>query len=119
MVLEGLQGPRLSTPPSCPPPPPTPPPLCLAQVISPDQMRKGFLAVVEGLEDLRLDVPDALDLLSLFICRAVADDVLPPSFIKRIDGGEWVGGAGGRERWVGGVGGRRAAAHLHREDRGG
>lgn len=54
------------------------------EVIAADQMRKGFLATVEALEDLRLDVPDAPDQLSLFVCRAVIDDALPPSFVKRI-----------------------------------
>jgi hypothetical protein len=43
-------------------------PACL-QVIAPDQVRKGFLAAIEALEDLHLDVPGVVDLLALFICR--------------------------------------------------
>lgn len=47
-----------------------PPPICLnSQVIFPDQMRKGFTSLVESLDDLLLDVPDAVELLALFICR--------------------------------------------------
>jgi hypothetical protein len=33
--------------------------------------------------DLVLDVPDAPELLSLFITRAVVDDVLPPAIVAR------------------------------------
>lgn len=40
-----------------------------SQVIFPDQMRKGFTSLVESLDDLLLDVPDAVELLALFICR--------------------------------------------------
>ncbi|PSC74724.1 Programmed cell death 4 [Micractinium conductrix] len=56
------------------------------EVIAPVQVRKGFMAAIESIEDLKLDVPDVVDQLSLFICRAVVDDVLPPSFCRRIDG---------------------------------
>lgn len=52
---------------------------CCFQVIPSDQVRKGFQAVVESIEDTVLDVPDAAELLSLFISRAVVDDVLPPA----------------------------------------
>ena len=34
-------------------------------------MRRGFLSVVESLDDLKLDVPDAVELVALFICRWV------------------------------------------------
>ncbi|KAI7837239.1 hypothetical protein COHA_008927 [Chlorella ohadii] len=56
------------------------------EVIAPEQVRKGFTAAIEGLDDFKLDVPDVVDQLATFICRAVVDDVLPPSFVKRIDG---------------------------------
>ncbi|KAL4436793.1 hypothetical protein ABPG75_003932 [Micractinium tetrahymenae] len=56
------------------------------EVIAPDQVRKGFMAAIEAMDDLRLDVPDVVDQLALFICRAVVDDVLPPSFVGRIAG---------------------------------
>ncbi|GBF95677.1 hypothetical protein Rsub_08659 [Raphidocelis subcapitata] len=50
-----------------------------AEVISPDQMQKGFWRLAEALDDTLLDVPDAVDLLALFVARAVVDDILPPS----------------------------------------
>jgi hypothetical protein len=54
--------------------------------ISPEEVRRGFVDVVEALDDTVLDVPDAVDLVSTFICRAVADDVLPPAVVKKIEG---------------------------------
>ena len=55
----------------------------LLQVISPEQMQKGFARLVDALPDVLLDVPDALELLSLFIARAVVDDILPPSSVTK------------------------------------
>lgn len=55
-----------------------------SELISPDQMAKGFSALIEALEDLKLDVPDAVDQASNFVARAVVDDILPPSFIARV-----------------------------------
>ena len=52
-------------------PPCTAPSPAWRQVISPDQMFKGFRSAIDALEDLRLDVPDVVDLLALFICRWV------------------------------------------------
>lgn len=54
-----------------------------ADVIAPDQMAKGFTKLLESVEDLSLDIPDAVDLLSLFLARAVVDDILPPAFLSR------------------------------------
>eukprot|EP00798_Chlamydomonas_sp_ICE-L_P006507 gene6507-3145_t len=55
-----------------------------AEVIPPEQVQKGFLSLVNSLEDLVLDVPGAPDLLATFISRAVVDDVLPPAMANRI-----------------------------------
>lgn len=41
------------------------------QVLPGDQLQKGFGRLVESLDDLLLDVPDAVELLSLFIARGV------------------------------------------------
>jgi hypothetical protein len=41
------------------------------QVLSGEQVQKGFGRLVESLDDLLLDVPDAVELLSLFIARGV------------------------------------------------
>lgn len=54
--------------------------------ISPQQLRAGFAEAVASLEDTKLDVPDAPELLSMFTCRAVADDILPPAFVRNIGG---------------------------------
>ncbi|WIA38524.1 hypothetical protein OEZ86_001845 [Tetradesmus obliquus] len=59
-----------------------------AEVLSGEQVQKGFARLVESLDDLLLDVPDAVELLSLFIARGVVDDVLPPACIQR-----WASGA--------------------------
>ena len=32
-------------------------------------MRQGFTAAIEAMDDLKLDVPDVVDQLALFICR--------------------------------------------------
>lgn len=49
--------------------------------ISPDEMEIGFVAVLDALDDLVLDVPQAVEWVSQFTCRAIADDILPPSFV--------------------------------------
>eukprot|EP01025_Chloroclados_australasicus_P016432 TRINITY_DN1825_c0_g1_i1.p1 TRINITY_DN1825_c0_g1~~TRINITY_DN1825_c0_g1_i1.p1 ORF type:complete len:701 (-),score=132.04 TRINITY_DN1825_c0_g1_i1:372-2474(-) len=54
------------------------------QVVMPDQISKGFISLLEGLDDLLLDVPNAVDLLALFMARAVVDDVLPYHFVYRL-----------------------------------
>lgn len=48
-------------------------------------VEKGFSALLSNVEDLILDVPDVLRLLSCFIARAVIDEVLPPAFLLRVD----------------------------------
>jgi hypothetical protein len=44
------------------------------QVLPSDQIQKGFGALVESLDDLLLDVPDGVELLSLFIARGVVSE---------------------------------------------
>ena len=44
----------------------------------------GFEQLLRGAADLALDVPDAPELLLLFIVRAVVDDSLPPAWPKTI-----------------------------------
>ncbi len=43
---------------------------CAAQAIEPSQVAKGFTRLMDSLDDLVLDVPDAVELLALFIARA-------------------------------------------------
>ena len=65
--------------------------------ISPAEMETGFVATVDALEDLVLDVPQAVEWVSQFTCRAIADDILPPSLVKDVSGDAgdgWAGWAG-------------------------
>lgn len=50
--------------------------------VSRDKIVEGFTVLLERLEDLRLDIPNAPELLSFFLARAVVDDILPPSFLS-------------------------------------
>ncbi|CAL1385063.1 unnamed protein product [Linum trigynum] len=54
-----------------------------AEVIDPSQVYKGFRKLVESADDLIVDIPEAVDVLALFIARAVVDDILPPVFLKK------------------------------------
>ncbi|KAF2314144.1 hypothetical protein GH714_023692 [Hevea brasiliensis] len=54
-----------------------------AAVISPLQIRDGFVILLESADDLAVDILDAVDILALFIARAVVDDILPPAFLTR------------------------------------
>jgi len=60
--------------------------VALARIpISSDQMVKGFTILLNRVEDIYLDVPDVLRLLSCMLARAVADEALPPAFLLRLD----------------------------------
>ncbi|KAI3807466.1 hypothetical protein L1987_23395 [Smallanthus sonchifolius] len=54
-----------------------------ADVVDPRQVYMGFLKLVESADDLIVDIPDTVDVLALFIARAVVDDILPPAFLKK------------------------------------
>ncbi|MBA0735515.1 hypothetical protein Gogos_019358 [Gossypium gossypioides] len=54
-----------------------------ADVISPPQIRDGFVMLLESADDLAVDILDAVDILALFVSRAVVDEILPPAFITR------------------------------------
>ena len=51
--------------------------------ISKGQMCKGFDALIESIDDVCLDIPDAVHQIATFMTRAVYDDVLPPNFVER------------------------------------
>lgn len=53
--------------------------------ISADQMAKGFTILLNRVEDIYLDVPEVLKLLSRMLARAVSDEALPPAFLLRLD----------------------------------
>ncbi|KAJ8752055.1 hypothetical protein K2173_001082 [Erythroxylum novogranatense] len=54
-----------------------------ADVIDPSQIRDGFVMLLESADDLAVDILDAVDILALFIARAVVDEILPPAFLTR------------------------------------
>lgn len=50
-------------------------------VIGSEQIGKAFERLFELMDDFSLDVPEAKKLISQFLARAIADEVLPPSFL--------------------------------------
>ncbi|KHN32821.1 Programmed cell death protein 4 [Glycine soja] len=54
-----------------------------SDVVDPSQVYKGFSKLVESADDLIVDIPDTVEILALFIARAVVDDILPPAFLKK------------------------------------
>ncbi|KAK1271394.1 Eukaryotic translation initiation factor isoform 4G-1 [Acorus gramineus] len=54
-----------------------------ADVISSAQISQGFFLLLESADDLAVDILDAVDVLALFIARAVVDDILPPAFLTK------------------------------------
>ncbi|XP_057970389.1 MA3 DOMAIN-CONTAINING TRANSLATION REGULATORY FACTOR 1-like [Malania oleifera] len=54
-----------------------------ADVISSAQISQGFVMLLESADDLAVDILDAVDVLALFVARAVVDDILPPAFLTR------------------------------------
>mmetsp|Transcript_8232 Transcript_8232/g.30367 ORF Transcript_8232/g.30367 Transcript_8232/m.30367 type:complete len:745 (-) Transcript_8232:1201-3435(-) len=53
-------------------------------VIGSEDMKKGFQGVIEAIEDISIDVPDAPELIAIFLSRAVVDDILPPAFLTQL-----------------------------------
>lgn len=54
-----------------------------ADVITSSQIAKGFILLLESVDDLAIDIPDAVDVLALFVARAVVDDILAPAFLTK------------------------------------
>lgn len=52
------------------------------RVLSTHQIQKGFERMFEQMDDLSMDVPGASEMATKFLCRAVADEVIPPSFLQ-------------------------------------
>jgi len=50
--------------------------------MSDSDMESGFDVLLESLDDLRTDVPDANIMVASFLARAVVDEVLPPAFLS-------------------------------------
>jgi hypothetical protein len=54
-----------------------------ADLLGSFKMSEGFMMLLESTEDLSVDIPDAIDVLAVFIARAVVDEILPPVFLTR------------------------------------
>ncbi|KAF3596512.1 hypothetical protein DY000_02023629 [Brassica cretica] len=54
-----------------------------ADVIDPPEVYRGFNKLVASADNLSVDIPDAVDVLAVFVARAIVDDILPPAFLKK------------------------------------
>lgn len=52
------------------------------KVVSPEKIAEGFQKILDRLEDIKLDTPDAAEVLSKFLARAIVDEILAPAFLK-------------------------------------
>jgi hypothetical protein len=52
------------------------------RTLTEDDFLWGFSHLLGGLEDLTLDCPNAVNLVSKFLVRAVTDELIPPSFLE-------------------------------------
>lgn len=59
--------------------------LAQTNVVKQTAIARAFTILLGRVEDLYLDVPNILQLLSLFLARAISDEALGPSFINRVD----------------------------------
>ena len=59
-------------------------PALYPSVVSDDQVALGFTRLLAAADDLELDIPDAAHLLTLFLGRAIVDEVLPPKFLAEV-----------------------------------
>lgn len=50
--------------------------------LSDDDMENGFVRLLDSLDDLSVDIPDARAIVGCFLARAVVDEVLPPAFLS-------------------------------------
>jgi len=46
------------------------------------EMEMGFEVLLDSIEDLAIDIPDAKDMVGSFLARAVVDEVLAPAFLS-------------------------------------
>ena len=50
--------------------------------LSPLEISQGFRRVLISADDLALDIPSAINMLSIFAARAVVDEIVPPKFLE-------------------------------------
>jgi len=53
-------------------------------IMTSNDIETGFQRTLDVLDDIVLDSPDAVEVLSKFIARAVVDEVIPPRFLKDV-----------------------------------
>lgn len=58
------------------------------QAVSGAKIEDGFQRVLDRIDDISLDNPDAVDTLSKFLARAVVDEIVAPAFLKNAKVGE-------------------------------
>eukprot|EP01051_Picozoa_sp_SAG22_P020459 SAG22_NODE_4145_length_1368_cov_1.371946_2_plen_137_part_00 len=49
-----------------------------------EAVQHGMFLLVQSVDDLAIDVPEAPSLLALFLARAVLDEILPPKFLQQL-----------------------------------
>lgn len=54
-------------------------------IISQAHISHRLFKLLESADDLTIDIPDTVDVLALFIARAVVDDIPPPAFLDRAE----------------------------------
>jgi len=52
------------------------------KVLTRTQVEEGFQSALDALDDACLDIPDATDILSKFLARAIVDEIVPPIFLS-------------------------------------
>lgn len=52
--------------------------LWVADALSTDKIAQGFQVVLDSINDIVLDCPDAADLVSKFLARAIVDEIVAP-----------------------------------------
>ncbi|RHY46576.1 hypothetical protein DYB38_005518 [Aphanomyces astaci] len=50
--------------------------------LTPVELAQGFRRVIVSADDLALDIPTAMHMLSIFAARAIVDEILPPRFLE-------------------------------------
>jgi len=50
--------------------------------VTADKISEGFQAALDSLEDITIDNPQAVDMLSKFLARAIFDEIVAPAFLK-------------------------------------
>ena len=51
-------------------------------LLNDEDIATGFEHLLESMDDMVIDIPDANTLVGAFLARAVVDEVLPPAFLS-------------------------------------